>query len=73
MLPEEFNGHIVMYPPPTGLPFDVWFYRRDNDEYTLEEFIESIRPQDMAYDKPTNTLYYKNLEGKLYKVNFEEV
>lgn len=73
MTPESFNGHFVIYPPPDRLPFDIWFYRRDDENHTLEDFIDSIKPQDIAYDKPTNTLYYKDIAGKLYKLNFEAV
>lgn len=73
MPPESFNGHFVMYPPPDKLPFDVWFYRRDDEKFTLEEFLNSIGSQDIGFDKPSNTLYYKDTEGQVYKLVFEKV
>jgi hypothetical protein len=55
----------------------IKFYRRtiENEEkgITLEEFLKSIKRENMAWDAPTNTLYYKDTGGKLYKVKFEQI
>lgn len=55
----------------------VKFYRRsiENIEkgYTLEEFLKSIKRENMAWDAPTNTLYYKDTAGQLYTVRFEPI
>lgn len=71
MTPEQFDGKITMN--PEGNPFDVWFYRRESDRFSLDEFIDSIKPEDMGWDKPTGQLFYKDSEGKTYSLKFEEL
>lgn len=64
-----FDGTVLVNKHP------VKFYRRsvDNEEkgYTLDEFLKSIKRENMAWDAPTNTLYYKSTNGRLYKLYFE--
>jgi hypothetical protein len=53
--------------------FDVWFYRRETEVRTLKEFLESIEPENMGYDKPSNQLFYRAPSGKMYRMDFIEV
>lgn len=71
MTPKNFDGKIVMN--PDNKPFDVWFFRRETEKYTLEEFLDHIKPEDIGWDKPTNQLYYKNCDGQIFKLNFEDL
>lgn len=71
MIPEDFIGKIVMN--PDGKPFDIWFYRRETDRFSIEEFIDSIKPGDIGWDNPTKQLFYKHYNGKTYLLNFEEL
>lgn len=52
--------------------FDVWFYRRE-DHGTIKEFLDSLNPENMGYDKPSNQLFYRSPSGKLYRMDFVEV
>ena len=58
---------------PGNEPFEVWFFRRETEKYTLEEFLDHIKPEDIAWDKPTNQLYYKDCNGKVFKLNFQKL
>lgn len=53
----------------------VKFYRRsieaEEKGITLEDFLKSIKRENMAWDAPTSTLYYKDTGGNLYRVMFE--
>jgi hypothetical protein len=53
--------------------FEVWFYRRETDKKSLKEFLESLNPENMGYDKLTNQLFYRSPSGKLYRMDFTEV
>jgi len=53
--------------------FTVWFYRREEEQKTLKEFLESITPENIGYDKPTNQLFYRSQSGKLYRMDFTQV
>lgn len=58
---------------PGNKPIDVWFYRRETEKYTLEEFLDHIKPEDIGWDRPTDQLYYKDSEGQLFQLNFQKV
>lgn len=64
-----FDGNVLVN------KHTVKFYRRtvENEEkgITLEEFLKSIKRENMAWDAPTHTLYYKDTAGHLYTVKFE--
>ena len=64
-----FDGVVLVNKHP------VKFYRRsiENEEkgVTLEDFLKSIKRENMAWDAPTSTLYYKGTGGNLYRVIFE--
>lgn len=53
--------------------FDVWFYRREEETRTLKEFLNSLKPENIGYDKPSNQLFYRSQSGKLYRMDFTEI
>lgn len=52
--------------------FDIWFYRRE-DYGTLKEFLESLQPENIGYDKQSNQLFYRSPSNKLYRLDFTEI
>jgi hypothetical protein len=80
--PKDFNGKFTFqrkkdfgFFPGDGSEetFDVWFYRRESDIRTLKEFLDTLGPENMGYDKVTNQLFYRALSGKLYRMDFTEI
>jgi hypothetical protein len=80
--PKDFEGKIEIpvinsfgfFPEDEDKKtFTVWFYRRDSNKGTLKEFLESISPENMGYDKPSNQLFYRSKSGKIYRINFTEI
>lgn len=53
--------------------FDVWFYRRETDKLPLKEFLDSLKTENIGYDKPSNQLFYRAPSGKLYRMDFTQV
>lgn len=49
----------------------IKLYRRGNIE--SKGFEDSIEPGVMAWDDPTQELFYRGLNGQLYRAKFEEV
>jgi hypothetical protein len=82
MIPKDFSGKIEIpitesfgfFPEDeTKETFTVWFYRRETDTRTLKEFLDSISCENIGYDKLSNSLYYRSISNKIYKLNFIEV
>lgn len=82
MTPKDFIGKISIHKIKSfgffpgeedSEKFDVWFYRRENETKTLQEFLDTIKPENMGWDNPSKKLYYRAPSGKLYLVNFKEV
>jgi hypothetical protein len=82
MIPKDFEGKIEIpitdsfgfFPEDSEKQtFTVWFYRRENDVGTLKEFLDSISPENIGYDKNSNSLYYRSKNNKIYKLNFIEI
>lgn len=73
MTPEEFNGRFSISPNGTESPIVVTFYRRETETKSLQEFIDSIKPEDIGWDAVTRQLFYKTKENVTYKLNFEEL
>lgn len=80
--PKEFEGKIEIpitksfgfFPEDDKKEtFTVWFYRREGEQKTLKEFLESITPENIGYDKPSNQLFYRASSGKLYRMDFTQV
>ena len=85
MIPKNFNGAFKMQINAPAFKFlessnncesesfTVYFYRRETENYTIEEFLDSISPENIGWDEPTKQLFYKDIEGKTYKLKFEEL
>lgn len=71
MIPENFDGKFIMN--IDGEPLDVHFYRREDEKFSIGEFIDSIKPEDIAWDKPTRQLFYKDAKGKTYVLKFKQL
>jgi hypothetical protein len=53
--------------------FAIYFYRRETEKYTIGEFLDSLSPENIGWDKPTKQLFYKDKDGKTYQLKFEEL
>lgn len=84
MTPKDFQGkfsiprttnNFMFFPgsEEEQKPFDVYFYRRETENFSLDEFLASIAPENIGWDKPTKKLYYRSLDGILYEMNFKKV
>jgi len=84
MTPENFDGFFKIKKTNTFKfyetigesetePFVVYFYRREDENKSIGEFIDSISPENIGWDKPTKQLFYKDLKGKTYQLKFEEL
>ncbi len=82
MIPEGFEGKFTItrkgsfrfFPgSEEDENFDVWFYRRETDRGLLSEFVESIEPENIGYDKPSQQLFYRSKNGKIYRMIFQEI
>jgi hypothetical protein len=84
MIPKDFDGSFKI--PITNTfkfyekvnsdvkdPFIIHFYRRENEIKSIGEFIDSITPENIGWDKPTKQLFYKDKNGKTYQLKFEEL
>lgn len=73
MIPQGFYGRFLIHPNGTEDPITITFYRRETETRSLQEFIDSIKPEDIGWDCVTGQLYYKSKNNKAYKLNFEEL
>jgi hypothetical protein len=82
MIPKSFEGKIEIpitnsfgfFPEDDNKKtFTVWFYRRENNTGTLKEFLDSITPENIGYDKESNSMFYRSKDDKVYKLNFIEI
>jgi hypothetical protein len=53
--------------------FTIWFYRRETDKYTLEEFLDDLQPNTFGWDNVTQQLFFKSKENENYSVNFTKL
>lgn len=84
MIPETFEGlfkiqktssfkFLESYDDIKDDSFSIYFYRRETEKYTIGEFIDSLSPENIGWDKPTKQLFYKDKNGKTYQLKFEEL
>lgn len=84
MIPETFEGlfkiqktssfkFLESYDEKDDNSFSIYFYRRETEKYTIGEFIDSLSPENIGWDKPTKQLFYKDKNGKTYQLKFEEL
>ena len=82
-IPKDFTGKFTFqrklkafdFLPGDGKEetFDVWFYRRETEVSTLKEFLDSLKSENIGYDKPSNQLFYRSPSGRLYRMDFVEI
>jgi hypothetical protein len=53
--------------------FTIWFYRRETEKYTLEEFLDDLQPNTFGWDNVTQQLFFKSKENENYSVNFTKL
>ncbi len=84
MVPDSFDGFFKINRNKTFKffdkvgssdeePFVVYFYRRETEDRSIGEFIDSIKPENIGWDKPSRQLFYKDSKGKTYQLKFEEL
>lgn len=83
MIPEDFDGYFKIPITKTFKfyekvdsekdPFTVYFYRRENENKSIGEFIDSITPENIGWDKPSKQLFYKDSKGITYQLKFERL
>jgi hypothetical protein len=74
----KFNGQILVGKTDVQT---VKFFRRTTmgviehgrKKNSLRNFLKNINPGHMGWDEPTGKLFYRNTDGVLHKVNFEQV
>lgn len=73
----KFDGQIFVGPSQKS----VKFYRRTvmgviahgRDVNNIRRFLKTVEKGHMAWDEPTQQLFYRDKTGNLYKLNFEQV
>lgn len=84
MIPEDFDGYFKIPLTKTFKfyekvdsdekdPFTVYFYRRETENKSIGEFIDSITPENIGWDKPSKQLFYKDKKGVTYQLKFERL
>jgi hypothetical protein len=81
-LPKDFDGKFTLkksngfgFLPEDDSSdiFTVWFYRRESENKTIKEFLDSLDPENIGFDKPSNQLFYKSISGQIYRMDFTKV
>jgi len=81
-IPQPFNGCFeVTRKPSTKFietdqetdSFTIWFYRRESDRFSLDEFLEDIEPNTFGWDNVTQQLFFKSKENENYTVTFNKL
>jgi hypothetical protein len=79
---QPFEGHFEITRKPSTKfieteeeldSFTIWFYRRETDKFTLEEFLEDIQPNNFGWDNPSQQLFFKSKENDTYSVTFTKI
>lgn len=80
--PQPFEGYFeVKVNPSTKFieteeereSFSIWFYRRETDKFTLEEFLDDLQPNNFGWDEVTKQLFYKSKDNEPYSVHFTKL
>lgn len=53
--------------------FIIWFFRRETENFTLEEFLENLEPNNFGWDAVSQQLFYKSKQNETYSVNFTKI
>lgn len=78
-LPHPFEGYCELYNYPSTKfieteeeleSFTIWFFRRETDKYTLEEFLDELQPNNFGWDNVSQQFFYKSKDNTKYSVNF---
>lgn len=81
-LPQCFDGYCEIHKHPSTKfieteeeldSFTIWFFRRETEQFTLEEFLNELYPNNFGWDNVTKQFYYKSKDKQIYSVNFTPV
>jgi hypothetical protein len=50
--------------------FTIWFFRRETENFTQEEFLNNLESNNFGWDNVTRELFYKSKENETYSVTF---
>jgi hypothetical protein len=50
--------------------FTIWFFRRETENFTQEEFLNNLEANNFGWDNVTKELFYKSKENETYSVTF---
>jgi len=53
--------------------FTIWFFRRETEKYTLDEFLDDLQPNTFGWDNVTQQLFFKSKENENYSLNFTKL
>ena len=53
--------------------FSIWFYRRETDRFTLDEFLADLQPNNFGWDEVSKQLFYKSNDNEPYSVQFTKL
>lgn len=81
-IPQPFEGYFLIARNPSTKfieteeeldSFTVWFYRRETEKFSLEEFLEDLQPNNFGWDNVTQQLFFKSKENENYSVHFTKL
>jgi hypothetical protein len=53
--------------------FTLWFYRRESEESSLDDFLTDLQLNNFGWDEPSQQLFFKSKDNQLYSVNFTKL
>jgi hypothetical protein len=53
--------------------FSIWFYRRETEKFTLEEFLDDLQSNNFGWDAVTGQFFFKSKQNEVFNVHFTKV
>jgi hypothetical protein len=53
--------------------FRIFFYKRDSEETSFDDFLESIKINNFGWNEVTKELFFKSESNEIYRVNFNPI
>jgi hypothetical protein len=53
--------------------YAIWFYKRDSEETSFEDFLESLQINNFGWDEVTKQLFFKSQDNLIYRVDFNPI